>query len=276
MGQTPSFQSIFSPPDTYGRCRKSPPRQFVGDPLICTIIRRTMEIRSDRPIVIIPAFQEEGAIGELVRSLRERYPYDVLVVNDGSTDRTSEAAREAGAIVLDLPCNLGIGGAVQTGFLYARDRGYDVVVRIDGDGQHEVEDIPKVLEPILAGRADAVIGSRFLEETEYRGSIPRIFGIRFFRLLVNLTTGFRVTDPTSGFFAIGRRLVEFYSVHYPSDYPEVDAYILMHRQKARTVEVPVRMYDRTGGKSSITAFRAVYYMVKVTLSYIINSIRRFG
>ena len=226
--------------------------------------------------MIIPAYREEKTIGVIVSNLRQLFPYDVLVVNDGSPDGTSDAARNAGAVVLDLPCNLGIGGAVQTGFLYARDRGYDVVVRIDGDGQHEVDDIPKILEPILAGRADAVIGSRFLGETVYRGSIPRIFGIRFFRLLVNVTTGYRVTDPTSGFFAINRRLVAFYSDHYPSDYPEVDAYILMHRLKARTVEVPVRMYDRAEGKSSITAFRAVYYMVKVTLSYLINCIRRFG
>ena len=235
-----------------------------------------MEANPPRILIVIPAYREERTIGGLVRSLLERYPYDVLVVNDGSTDGTSDAAREAGAVVLDLPCNLGIGGAVQTGFLYARDRGYDTVVRIDGDGQHEVEDIPKVLEPILAGRADAVIGSRFLGETVYRGSIPRIFGIQHFRWLVNLFTGYRVTDPTSGFFAINRRLVAFYSDHYPSDYPEVDAYILMHRLKARAVEVPVRMYDRAGGKSSITAFRAVYYMVKVTLSFLINRIRRFG
>lgn len=235
-----------------------------------------MERTPPRILIVIPAYQEERSIGGVVRSLRERFPYDVLVVNDGSSDRTSVAAREADATVLDLPCNIGIGGAVQTGFLYAMDRGYDAVVRIDGDGQHEVEDIPKILEPILAGRADAAIGSRFLEETEYRGSLPRIFGIRFFRLLVNLTTGYRVTDPTSGFFAINRRLVEFYSNHYPSDYPEVDSYILMHRLKARTVDVPVRMYDRAEGKSSITAFRAVYYMVKVTLSYLINCIRRFG
>jgi glycosyltransferase involved in cell wall biosynthesis len=235
-----------------------------------------MEIQRDTPIVLIPAYQEERSIGGLVRSLRERYPYDVLVVNDGSTDNTGQAAREAGAIVVDLPCNLGIGGAVQTGFLYARDRGYDIVVRIDGDGQHEIEDIPKVLEPILSGRADAVIGSRFLGETVYRGSIPRIFGIQHFRWLVNLFTGYRVTDPTSGFFAINRRLVVFYSDHYPSDYPEVDAYILMHRLKARAVEVPVRMYERAEGKSSITAFRAVYYMLKVTLSFLINRIRRFG
>jgi glycosyltransferase involved in cell wall biosynthesis len=235
-----------------------------------------MEIQRDTPIVLIPAYQEERSIGGLVRSLRERYPYDVLVVNDGSTDNTGQAAREAGAIVVDLPCNLGIGGAVQTGFLYARDRGYDIVVRIDGDGQHEIEDIPKVLEPILSGRADAVIGSRFLGETGYRGSIPRIFGIQHFRWLVNLFTGYRVTDPTSGFFAINRRLVVFYSDHYPSDYPEVDAYILMHRLKARAVEVPVRMYERAEGKSSITAFRAVYYMLKVTLSFLINRIRRFG
>ena len=229
-----------------------------------------------RTLVVIPAYQEERTIGGLVRSLRERYPHDVLVVNDGSPDGTSGAAREAGAIVLDLPCNLGIGGAVQTGFLYARDRGYDTVVRIDGDGQHEVEDIPKVLEPILAGRADAAIGSRFLGETVYRGSIPRTFGIQHFRWLVNLFTGYRVTDPTSGFFAINRKLIEFYSIHYPSDYPEVDAYILMHRLGARAEEVPVRMYDRAEGKSSITAFRAVYYMVKVTLSFLINRIRRFG
>jgi hypothetical protein len=235
-----------------------------------------MEGTPPRILVILPAYQEERSIGGLVRSLRERYPYDALVVNDGSTDNTGDAARCAGATVLDLPCNLGIGGAVQSGFLYARSRNYDVVVRIDGDGQHEIDDIPKILEPILAGRADAVIGSRFLGETGYRGSIPRIFGIRFFRFLVNVTTGYRVTDPTSGFFAINRRLVAFYSDHYPSDYPEVDAYILMHRLGARALEVPVRMYDRSEGKSSITAFRAVYYMVKVTLSFLINRIRRFG
>lgn len=233
-------------------------------------------VSAPRVLVLIPAYREERTIGALVRSLRERYPHDVLVVNDGSPDGTSEAAREAGATVLDLPCNLGIGGAVQTGFLYARDRGYDVVARIDADGQHEVGDIPKVLAPVLEGRADAVIGSRFLGETEYRGSFPRIFGIQHFRFLVNLFTGYRVTDPTSGFFAINRRLVAFYSDHYPSDYPEVDSYILMHRLGARALEVPVRMYDRAGGKSSITAFRAVYYMIKVTLSFLINRIRRFG
>jgi hypothetical protein len=235
-----------------------------------------MEGTPPRILVVLPAYQEERSIGGLVRSLRERFPHDLLVVSDGSTDGTSETARGAGATVLDLPCNLGIGGAVQTAFLYARDHGYDAVVRIDGDGQHEIEDIPKVLEPILAGRADAAIGSRFLGETGYRGSIPRIFGIRFFRLLVNLTTGYRVTDPTSGFFAINRRLIEFYSHHYPSDYPEVDAYILMHRLKSRAVEVPVRMYERAEGKSSITTYRAVYYMVKVTLSFLINCLRRFG
>jgi glycosyltransferase involved in cell wall biosynthesis len=210
--------------------------------------------RPDRVLVAIPAYREEGSIGEIVSRIKEKFPYDVLVVNDGSPDGTSAAAREAGAIVLDLPCNLGIGGAVQ----------------------HEVEDIPRVLAPILDGNADAVIGSRFLGETEYRTSIPRIFGIRHFRTLVNLFTGYRVTDPTSGFFAINRRLIEFYSVHYPSDYPEVDAYILMHRMKARALEVPVRMYARAEGKSSITTFRAFYYMIKVTLSFLINRIRRFG
>jgi len=231
--------------------------------------------KDPRVLVAIPAYGEEKSIGGIVSSLRGKLPYDVVVVNDGSPDGTSAAARNAGAITLDLPCNLGIGGALQTAYLFARDHGYDALVRIDADGQHEAEDIPRVLEPILAGSADAVIGSRFLGEKEYRISIPRIFGIRFFRWLVRWNTGYRVTDPTSGFFAINRRLIEFYSHHYPSDYPEVDAYVLMHRLKARTMEVPVRMYERTEGKSSITMYRAMYYMVKVTLSFLINRIRRF-
>ncbi len=230
---------------------------------------------SPRIVIVIPAYREERSIGAVVSALRRMYPYDVLVVNDGSADETSRAAREAGAIVLDLPCNLGIGSAVQTAFLFARNREYDAAVRVDADGQHEIEDIPRVLEPVLSGEVDAAIGSRFLGKADYRGSIPRIFGIQHFRLLVNLFTGYRVTDPTSGFFAVNRRLIEFYSSHYPSDYPEVDAYILMHRLGARTMDVPVRMYARTEGKSSISTFRAVYYMMKVTLSFLINCIRRF-
>ena len=230
---------------------------------------------SPRVLVAIPAYREERSVGQVVSALRARYPYDVLVVNDGSQDGTSAVARAAGAIVLDLPCNLGIGGAVQTAFLYARDRGYDIVVRIDADGQHEIEDIPRVLEPLLEGRADAAIGSRFLGDSGYQGSIPRILGIQHFRWLVNLLTGYRVTDPTSGFSAINRRLIEFFSQHYPTDYPEVDTFILMHRLKARAVEVPVRMYARGEGKSSITTFRALYYMIKVTLSFLITRIRKF-
>lgn len=230
--------------------------------------------KSLRVLVAIPAYGEEKSIGGIVSSIRRKLPYDVVVVNDGSLDGTSAAARDAGAVTLDLPCNLGIGGALQTAYQFARDRGYDALVRVDADGQHEVEDIPIVLDPVLRGDADAVIGSRFLGEKEYRISIPRIFGIRFFRWLVRSVTGYRVTDPTSGFFAINRRMIEFYSRHYPSDYPEVDAYILMHRLRARTVEVPVRMYGRAEGKSSITMYRAVYYMVKVTLSFLINRLRR--
>ena len=222
------------------------------------------------------SLREEKSIGAIVAALRARYPYDVLVVNDGSPDDTSGEARRAGAVVHDLPCNLGIGGAVQTGFLYARERGYDVVVRIDADGQHEIDDIPAVLAPILEGRADAVVGSRFLGETDYRGTFMRRFGIRYFALLVRTLTGYRASDPTSGFFAIDRRLIDFYAQHYPSDYPEVDAYVLMHHMRARAVDVPARMYARAEGTSSITSLGAVYYMVKVTLSMLINCIRRFG
>ncbi|HEY3490294.1 MAG TPA: glycosyltransferase family 2 protein [Candidatus Deferrimicrobiaceae bacterium] len=229
-----------------------------------------------KTMVLIPAYHEDKSIGAIVSTLRATLPYDVVVINDGSPDDTSEVARSAGAIVLDLPCNLGIGGAVQTGYLFARENGYEAVVRIDADGQHEIGDIPAMLEPIFQGRADAVIGSRFLGETEYRGTFLRRFGIRYFCILVRLFTGYRVTDPTSGYFAINRKLVDFYSQHYPSDYPEVDAYILMHHMHARAVEIPTRMHSRTEGKSSITPLGSVYYMVKVTLSFFINCIRRFG
>ena len=227
-----------------------------------------------RVIVVIPSYCEEKTIGTVVRSIRESFPYDILVVNDGSPDDTGEVARKAGAIVLDLPCNLGIGGAVQTSFLYAISHGYDAVVRLDGDGQHEPADITRLLEPLRNGTADAVIGSRFLGEAAYHAPLFRKLGIRFFRFLVNMFTGYKITDPTSGFFAINRRLTQFYATQYPSDYPEVDSYILMYRLKVRAIEVPVRMYEREEGKSSITPFRAIYYMVKVTLSFLINRIGR--
>jgi glycosyltransferase involved in cell wall biosynthesis len=237
--------------------------------------RLTPEPRLDfRVLVVIPAYCEEKSIGTVVRSIRGLFPYDILVIDDGSPDGTGEAARKAGAIVLELPCNLGIGGAVQTSFMYALAHGYDAIVRLDGDGQHEAAYIEHLLAPLRNGTADAVIGSRFLEETAYRASFFRMLGISYFRILVNLFTGYKITDPTSGFFAINRQLVQFYSAQYPSDYPEVDSYILMHRLKARVAEIPVRMYDREEGKSSITPIRAIYYMVKVTLSFLINRIGR--
>ena len=227
-----------------------------------------------RVLVVIPAYCEERTIGTLVRSIRRLFPYDILVINDGSPDDTGKVARKAGAIVLDLPCNLGIGGAVQSSFMYALAHGYDAIVRLDGDGQHEPDDIELLLAPLRDRTADAVIGSRFLGETKYRASFFRMMGICFFRLLVSLFTGYKITDPTSGFFSINRHLLEFYSVQYPSDYPEVDSYILMHRLKVRAIEVPVRMYEREEGKSSITPIRAIYYMIKVTLSFLINRIGR--
>ena len=227
-----------------------------------------------RILAAIPAYCEEKSIGAVVRSIRDLFPYDILVIDDGSPDCTAEAAREAGAIVLELPCNLGIGGAVQASFMYALERGYDAIVRLDGDGQHDPAYIPRLLAPLMDGTADAVIGSRFLGEGAFRPPFFRMIGIRYFRILVNLLTGYDITDPTSGFFAINRRLMQFYSAHYPSDYPEVDSYILMHRLKARAVEVAVCMYAREEGKSSITPFRGIYYVIKVTLSFLINRIGR--
>ena len=227
-------------------------------------------------LAIVPAYNEEETIGAVILSLKERMPaLDILVVNDGSTDRTSENANETKkALVVDLPCNLGIGGAVQTGFLYAVREGYDVAFQFDGDGQHLAAEVDKILAPILAGEADVVIGSRFLEGNEgFRSTFTRRVGIRLFQWVNSLLTGQRITDNTSGFRAYNRKAIIFLSRYYPSDYPEPEAVILLGRSGFRLKEVPVEMRERATGRSSITAFRSIYYMVKVLLAIFVTALR---
>ena len=204
-----------------------------------------------RLLIIVPAFNEARNLPGVLRALREASPgSDICVVDDGSTDDTARVAAEASATVLRHPVNLGIGGAVQAGYLWARERGYDAAIQIDGDGQHDPAYIAGAILPIAEGRADVVIGSRFLAEGGFRSSFFRRAGIRYLSGFLQLRCGARVTDPTSGFRAAGRKAIELFSTWYPSDYPEPEAIAFATRNHLRLLEVPVRMNERQPMESS--------------------------
>lgn len=225
-----------------------------------------------RVLVIIPAYNEEKTIAQVVKNIRKAAPsVDVVVVNDGSKDRTTAEAHSVGAPVLDLPCNLGIGGAMQTGYVYAHRQGYDIAIQIDADGQHDPIFINKLVEPILAGQSDMVIGSRYVEKTDYRGALTRRLGSWVFTGLLKVLTGLTIYDSTSGFRAVNKEIIRFFADCYPQDYPEVDVIVRLRKNGFRLLELPVEMHERKGGTSSITAFKSVYYMIKVSLSLLINS-----
>lgn len=228
-----------------------------------------------RLLAIVPAFNEEEAIGATIRTLKANAPgFDILVVNDGSKDHTSQVVRETGlAAVIDLPINLGIGGAVQTGFKYATRQGYDLAVQFDADGQHLAEEVEKLIAPVLAGAADVVLGSRFLGVDTYKSTALRRVGIRIFRLVNSLLIKQSITDNTSGFRAYNRQALEFLSEYYPSDYPEPEAVILLGRNGFTIREIAVAMQERQGGVTSINLRRSAYYMVKVLLAIIITYFR---
>ncbi len=228
-----------------------------------------------RIAVIIPAYNEELSIAAVVKSVLDLGKgYHVVVVNDASKDATSQEARAAGATVIDLPFNLGIGGAVQTGYKYARAGGYDAAVQVDGDGQHPPDGIPSLLVPLFEGGYDIVVGSRFVETTGYRISLMRGLGIRILWLFLKVTTGLTVTDPTSGFRAINRKAIELFAEDYPQDYPEPESLVSACKHNFKVTEVPVAMSARMYGSSSITPARAAYYMVKVLLAMFIDLFKR--
>jgi glycosyltransferase involved in cell wall biosynthesis len=232
---------------------------------------------SARALAIVPAHNEAGAIAAVVDEIHASHPgFDVVVVDDGSTDETAAIAAARGAAVVRLPFNLGIGGAVQTGFQYALEHGYDLAVRLDGDGQHDPSELPRLLEPIERGEADVVTGSRFASDgTGYSPPLARRFGIAFFAKLVSLLTRQRVTDTTSGFQALNRQGIALFAADYPSDYPEVEATVLVYKHRLRLAEVPVRMRERAHGESSIGFVSSVYYMLKVTLALFLAMVRRY-
>jgi glycosyltransferase involved in cell wall biosynthesis len=230
-----------------------------------------------RRIAIVPALNEETAIAQVINEIRAYDPeLEIVVIDDGSPDRTAQVARAAGAHVLRLPFNLGIGGAVQTGFRYAYENGYQLAVRVDGDGQHDPAQLAAVVDPVVRGEADIVVGSRYLGRggEGYRSTAPRRVGIRILARVVSLLTGQRITDPTSGFQALNRKAIALFAADYPHDYPEVEALVLLFRHRLRLHEVPIAMRPRAGGRSSIRTLSSTYYMVKVLLALFVGSFRR--
>jgi hypothetical protein len=233
------------------------------------------ELQSLRRIAIVPAFNEERNIGRVLEELHAfDAGLDVVVISDGSRDRTAAVAAEHGAYVVQLPFNLGIGGAVQTGFKHAAEAGYELAVRCDGDGQHDPSQLGKVIAPVLADEVDIAVGSRFVGEGGYQSSVTRRIGIRLLAWIVSAIARQRVTDTTSGFQALNRRALELFATDYPHDYPEVEGMVMTIKHQLRLCEVPVTMRERAHGRSSITAFRSIYYMAKVLLALFVGLFRR--
>jgi glycosyltransferase involved in cell wall biosynthesis len=227
-------------------------------------------------LAVVPAFNEGGSVAGVVRSLREDAgTFDVVVVDDGSTDDTASQAASASATLIRLPFNLGIGGAVQTGFQYALERGYDYMAQVDGDGQHEAAELHKLVAAMRDDPdVDVVCGSRFLSaEHSYPAPISRRTGVHLFAFALRLMLRQPVTDPTSGFRLYNRRAIALFARDYPHDFPEVEAILMLHDHRLRMMEVPVRMKLRGTGRSSITKSRSLYYMIKVSLALIVGLMR---
>jgi glycosyltransferase involved in cell wall biosynthesis len=229
-----------------------------------------------RSIAIVPAFNEEGSLGAVLDEIRAFEPeLEVVVIDDASTDGTAQVAEAAGVPVVRLPFNVGIGGAVQTGYQYALEHGFELAIQVDGDGQHDPREIGVVVRPILEGRADLVVGTRFVTGGGYRGTRLRRVGIRLFAAIVSLLVRQRVSDTTSGFRAVNSKALRLFAADYPHDYPEVESIVLLSRHHLRMLEVPVQMRVRESGASSITALTSAYYMIKVLLALFIGVFRRY-
>jgi glycosyltransferase involved in cell wall biosynthesis len=228
-----------------------------------------------RRVAIVPAYNEEKTIGTVVETIQREAPgFDVVVVDDGSTDKTSVCAEAAGADVLVHPFNLGIGGAMQSGYRHAFRYGYNLAIQIDGDGQHDPAEIASLIRAMDSNRVDMALGSRFLADSDYRAPAARKTGIRLFSVVLSAICGQRITDPTSGFRLCNRRAIELFARDYPHDYPEVEAILMVHAHRLRMTEVPVRMHPRRDGRSSITSGESMYYMIKVMLAILVGLFRR--
>ena len=228
-----------------------------------------------KKLIIIPAYNEQESIKKTVEDIMEKAPhFDYIVINDCSTDKTKEICETEEFNVIHLPVNLGIGGAVQTGYLYAARNGYDIAVQVDGDGQHDPQFLSKMADYMEAEHADMVIGSRFIDKEGFQSSGARRVGIKYFTMLIKLLTGTKITDPTSGLRMVNREIIEFFAEEYPKDYPEPESVVAILRRKKKVLEIPVIMRERSGGVSSISMKKSVYYMIKASLAILIERIRK--
>ncbi|MCR2033574.1 glycosyltransferase family 2 protein [Anaerofustis stercorihominis] len=222
-------------------------------------------------LVIIPAYNESKSIEKVLMELKENNPsIDYLVINDCSKDNTKEVLDRINANYLDLPLNLGIGGGVQSGYIYAKENNYDIVIQLDGDGQHDSSYIKEAIKPIVNDEADCVIGSRFINNEGFQSSFLRRMGIKFLSFLIKFCCGVKIYDVTSGFRAVNREMIELFSYDYASDYPEPEAIVTASINGFRLKEFPVIMRERVEGESSIKSFKSIYFMIKVSLAIIIK------
>lgn len=229
-----------------------------------------------KKLIIIPAYNEESNIEKTVVSIQENAKdFDYVIINDCSIDRTRKICEENGYNVVNLPINLGIGGAVQTGYKYALSHGYDVAVQVDGDGQHDPDFLSDMANHLVEHQLDMVIGSRFIEKEGFQSSKLRRVGIVFFSKLIMLLTGTKITDPTSGLRMVSRNVMALFAADYPRDYPEPESVVAVLKRGFKVEEMPVVMKEREGGVSSISLKKSVYYMIKVTLAILIERIRKY-
>jgi glycosyltransferase involved in cell wall biosynthesis len=230
---------------------------------------------SSNILIIIPAYNEEKNISGVIDGLQKEVPFaDILVINDGSSDHTLAIVKERHIPCINLPYNMGIGTGVQTGYKYAANKGYEIAVQVDGDGQHDVRYIKDLVEPILAGKAQVVIGSRYISRGGFQSTFWRRIGSTYLSWLISLTTGQKISDPTSGFRAVSKEVIALFAQGYPPDYPEPEALVMLARKHFITREIPVEMKERALGKSSINPLSAIYYMIKVSFAIMIDKMRR--
>ena len=228
-----------------------------------------------KKLVIIPAFNEEGNLEKTIKDIKDNAPdFDYVIINDCSTDKTLEMCRRHGFSYLNLPVNLGIGGAVQTGYRYAYYHGYDIAVQFDGDGQHSASHLEDLVTTLIDTESDMVIGSRFIEKEGFQSSGLRRIGIKYFTGLIKLLTGKKITDPTSGMRMVNKKLLEKFTDEYPKDYPEPESVVTILSEKYKVTEIPVVMNEREEGVSSISLKNSVYYMIKVSFAILIARMKK--
>lgn len=228
-----------------------------------------------KKLVIIPAFNEEGNLEKTIKDIKDNAPdFDYVIINDCSTDKTLEMCRRHGFSYLNLPVNLGIGGAVQTGYRYAYYHGYDIAVQFDGDGQHSASHLEDMVTTLIDTESDMVIGSRFIEKEGFQSSGLRRIGIKYFTGLIKLLTGKKITDPTSGMRMVNKKLLEKFTDEYPKDYPEPESVVTILAEKYNVTEIPVVMNEREEGVSSISLKNSVYYMIKVSFAILIARMKK--